>query len=107
MKNFLAGYQQVPIYGRIFISFALGFLLSPWSWGFFYFIIFCIIIEIIYWGIWHNHIDNLQYIFLSRTAYLLFSFIGWIIGRLIIGDQEPLKLQIRPRRFSQVRKMFI
>ena len=67
---------------QIIISFALGVLLAPLSYGFIYFIIFTIIYELIYY---HGTKGEFPYWSTSSRFYINFVYIGaWWLGRLLV-----------------------
>lgn len=70
----------------IISSFSFGLILSPLSNGLIYLITSYIFFEIL------AFLTNKRYIPGLRLIYLIFSFMGFYIGRRIIGDHEPLRI---------------
>lgn len=100
-ETFLTRYFQdpnsTPMYQVIF-SFTIGILLSPWSSGLFFLVIFSILYEIIFYLFTFGKPKFWQ--LQTRTAVLYSYFAGWIIGRTATG-QEILTAGI-PNSFSDV-----
>jgi len=74
-------------FAQLVSAFLISLILSPWSWGFYYFFGFLIIYEFIciigtqcrepYWRLGF------------RISVILASMLGWIIGRIIFGYKDP------------------
>jgi hypothetical protein len=71
---------------QVILSFAVGVLLSPWSWGLIFYILFLVVYEIVYYFFTDNWDEY------SRMAVIVYAILGWIIGRefyhLFVLDPE-------------------
>ena len=76
-----------PIF-QVILCFASGLLFSTISYGFYYFILFLIIFKLI--TIINNFQNNIFFYYLNAGC-VLSSFMGFIIGRIIMGDEDPLR----------------
>ena len=73
-----------PVAQTIF-SFTIGVLISPWSSGLFFLIVFIIVYDILLYIFCHGH--PRYYDVFTRAGVILGSILGWIIGRTISGDE--------------------
>lgn len=62
---------------QIVLSFFTGVLLSPWSYGFIFLLIFIVIWEI--WWIWYLRLEYITRI--ERPLVIIAAFLGWLVGR--------------------------
>lgn len=78
-----------PEIAQILASFALGILFAPWSWGPLYFITFLIAYEIVcgYFTRGQAPYWRLE----ARVGILFASILGFIIGRTLVGHQDPFR----------------
>lgn len=87
-ETFLTRYFQnkdaTPMY-QVFFSLTIGILLSPWSSGLFFLVIFSILYEIVYYLFTFGKPEYWQ--LQTRTAVLYGYFAGWIIGRTATGQE--------------------
>lgn len=75
-----------PDFPQIFLAFCFGILLSPWSYGLFYFLIFLLVYEV-YILLYTNQNSWKMEI---RLGVLAASIFGFIIGRILTGWNHPL-----------------
>ena len=87
----------MDLYGPLIVAAGTSFFLGQLSWGLFYFILFTVVIEILVWYAFPND-RNCCY----RILLIIVSLIGWILGRLVVGDYQFWNLRVRPRQYSQV-----
>lgn len=78
ITSFFCNENNTPM-AQVLISLALGILVSPWSSGLFFLLIFIIIYEIILYYCTGGHEKHWQ--LLTRAAVINASILGWIIGR--------------------------
>lgn len=69
---------------QILVSLVWGVLLSPWSSGLFFLVIFIIIYEILYYIFTRG--NPLYYNIFTRTGVIYCSIFGYILGRTLSGD---------------------
>jgi hypothetical protein len=67
------------------ISFILGFLFAPFSWGISYTLYFVIIFEVYVFLITANYPPQVKGI--DRVLINLFFFVGWFISRIIFCNE--------------------
>ena len=72
---------------RLTLAFAAGLFFSSISLGFFYFVIILILLQII--SIYFEKEKSFFYFYLCG-GYICASFMGFVIGRIIMGDKSPL-----------------
>ncbi len=66
---------------EVLISFSMGVLLSPISFGLFWFLLFLIIYEVIYYCLVHKAFWDSN----TRACVVIYSILGWIVGRSVRG----------------------
>lgn len=71
------------------IAFCLGVLFSPWSWGFIYYLAFLILYEIV--TAYMTWCQPPYWCLSSRIGIVAASLLGFIVGRIIVGYEHPLK----------------
>ena len=90
-ETFLTRYFQseecTPMFQIIF-AFVYGVLLSPWSSGIFFLVVFALIYEIIFYLFTFG--DPRYWQSETRVSVVAASFFGWIIGRTVY-QQDVLK----------------
>ena len=71
---------------QLLVAFAFSLILAPLSYGIVYFIIFLIVYEIAlaWWNSW-------RVLWQMRLAVLAVSVFGFLIGRLLVWDDNPLE----------------
>lgn len=69
---------------QVIVSLVWGILLSPWSSGLFFLIVFIIIYEIMYYLFTRG--DPKYYDVFVRTAVICAAVLGYILGRTLSGD---------------------
>lgn len=74
---------------QVTFSFGLGLFFAPWSGGLFILILFILSFELIY-GMIIQKFTVEQ--FMIRIAIISSYFIGWLLGRVVIGDTKPVRL---------------
>ncbi len=84
----LKSYYPDSVLFSIVLSFAVGLLFAPWSFGFLYLLIFIIVYEIIY--AWYNK-DFSTENFMTRLGIVVASIFGFIVGRALMEDTDPLR----------------
>jgi hypothetical protein len=72
---------------QLISAFALGIILSPWSWGFLFFILYVVLYEIAIAIV--NHMQYPYWRLEFRCAIVCASVFGFIIGRSLIGYEDP------------------
>ncbi len=72
----------------IVFSFALGLFFAPWSTGLFLIVLFLIIFELLV-GMIIQEI-TIEYLAI-RLAIVASYFLGWLLGRIVIGDCRPIR----------------
>jgi hypothetical protein len=75
---------------QLITSFCFGVLLAPFSWGFFFFLLFLILYEL---GFYQFCIQTnfLEYDpLIVRLGIVAASIYGWIIGRYLVGYIDPM-----------------
>ena len=70
---------------QVISSFCFGILLSPWSSGLFFLVIYTILYEIIYYIFTKG--DPFYYSVFVRTGVICSSILGFIVGRTLSGCQ--------------------
>lgn len=78
-----------PIQAQYAITFILGFVLSPWSWGIFWVIGFLLIYEIFFACASEMKLPHWK--MEHRMGLIVIYLVGWILGRIFIGYQNPLE----------------
>lgn len=73
---------------QLIASFCLGVLFSPWSWGLQWFIAFLIVYEIL--AIYFTRCDSLYWKANIRIGVVAASLLGFILGRILVGYNNPL-----------------
>ena len=84
-------HEQSVLYYCI-IYFVIGIIWSPWSAGIVWLILFIVILEILL-AIYRRHelLDyNAGYYLFDRVAMGMSTILGFIVGRTILGDDNPL-----------------
>ena len=76
-------------FSLLIISFCSGVLFSPWSWGFLYYIVFLVLYEII--TAYMTWCQPPYWCPSTRIGIVASSLLGFIVGRIIIGYDNPLK----------------
>ncbi len=73
---------------QVIIAFWIGLIFAPWSWGLLYLIIFFVVFEVIY-AIIHRDfsVENI----LIRLTVIGASFLGWLVGRIVVEDGKPIR----------------
>jgi hypothetical protein len=79
--------EQVPY--QIVLSFGAGLFFSVWSTGIFLLVLFLISFELFYGLIIRNF--SVKY-FIIRIAIIGAYLLGWLLGRIVIGDNAPIRL---------------
>lgn len=80
----------MPLYARLksaffahevqmIVSFIIGMLFAPWSYGIFFLLAFTVIYEILY----YLYVDKSTYIAEVRAGISLASICGWVTGRTL------------------------
>ena len=69
-------------------AFVLGLIFSPFSWGLLFLIIFFVIWELMLFAYYRDY--SFDY-FTSRAVIIAAYFLGFIVGRLAIGDHYPAR----------------
>lgn len=72
-------------------SFFSGFLFSTWSWGILYIISFLILYEIGYYVYCYSYKGLDDYYFITRIGIVAGAFMGFLIGRAIIEEDDHEK----------------
>ena len=85
-ESFVAN-EQHNIYAQSIIAFCMGLILSPWSMGWIYFLLFLIVWEILYAIATQCH--ESRWTFQQRLFIIFISFCGWILGRVLVGYSNP------------------
>lgn len=88
VKDFIYVNINKAVY-QIVLSFGTGILFAPFSWGLFFIILFILIFEFIY-AIIVREFTAEQ--ILIRLAIISSYFLGFLVGRITIGDQQPIRL---------------
>ncbi len=73
--------QNKDVVAQLILSFCLGILFAPFTYGFIYYLIFLILYEIILFAMskpWNYEL---------RIGVFAFSLIGFIIGRYLVGKK--------------------
>ena len=70
------------------ITFILGFVFSPWSWGLAWVIGFLLIYEVFFACV--SEMKSPHWDLEYRVALIMIYLLGWILGRIFIGYQNPL-----------------
>ena len=75
---------------QILLAIVLGIILSPFSLGFFFFIIIYIICELYYVYLrgFKYTLDEMAY----RALMFLCGLLGFLFGRAYIGDNDPFRM---------------
>lgn len=73
----------------IIVSFTFGLIFSPWNQGLLYFIIFLILYEGFIFYV--TRYDWSQQRLFVRTGIICTSILGFIVGRYVVGFDDPLK----------------
>ena len=94
MNNIIEYYKNnvrynFPIVFGIICSFFIGLIFAPWSKGIIYLILFIIVCEIIF--AIQIKVKYSAYLTFLRLGFLCVSIFSWIIGRMMVGDLNPLK----------------
>lgn len=77
-------------YIQFIFTFLIAFLLSPFSMGFFVFLIIYILTEIYYWSIIGFKCNNS--LLISRSLIFVGAIIGFVIGRIVFSnDYNPFR----------------
>ena len=84
----LKSYYPDSVLFSLVLSFAVGLLFAPWSFGFLYLLIFIIVYEIIY-ACYHKDFSTNN--FMIRLGIVVASIFGFIVGRAILQDSDPLR----------------
>lgn len=84
ITNWFCNPKNTPMF-QVIISLVFGILLSPWSSGLFFLVIFIIAYEILYYIFTKG--NPLYYNVFVRTSVILASILGFIIGRTLSGDE--------------------
>lgn len=74
---------------QILIAFLTGFIFSPWSLGFLYFILFLIFYELMV--IYYTNCSEPYWKIEVRIGILASSMLGFLLGKLIVGANNPFK----------------
>lgn len=68
---------------QMIVSFTLGLVFSPWGWGVFWLVAYSAAYEIIYYILVAG--DRRYWQLETRIGALLSTFLGWVVGRTIVG----------------------
>lgn len=74
---------------QITVSFGMGILFAPWSTGLFLLVLFLLLFELVYCLIVQKF--TMEHL-LIRLAIVSGYIIGWVLGRLVIGDTSPFRM---------------
>lgn len=85
---------------QIISAFGFGIILSPWSMGIFFLIGWTIVYEI-FIGFFLKFKSPYWYL-PARIAVVLYSFMGWILGRIVVGFRHPFA-ETRPIYDQEIR----
>jgi hypothetical protein len=99
-------YRGYTILFQIISAFTLGIIFAPWSKGLIFLIIFILCYEAIYFNYYVN-ICNLpynRYFFLVRFGVFCATLLGWLIGRSLMGDLNPLRSKYSTKRTLPIHK---
>jgi hypothetical protein len=76
--------KTTPMF-QVITAFAFGVILSPWSSGLFFLVIFIIIYEIFLYIFTHG--DERYWDSFTRCGVICASLLGFIVGRTLSGDE--------------------
>lgn len=79
--------SQYPVLAQIFIAFAIGVALSPYSSGITYVLAYLIIYEILVYAVTHG--KKPYWNWYDRAAIAASYLLGWILGRTLAGWRDP------------------
>nr|QBK90932.1 MAG: hypothetical protein LCPAC201_02330 [Pithovirus LCPAC201] len=79
---------------QVIIAFWIGIIFAPWSWGLLYLIIFFVVFELIYAMI---HRDFSAENIIIRITVIGASFLGWLVGRLVVEDARPIRAKYKDK----------
>lgn len=82
------------ITSQIINSFVFGLILSPWSAGLFFIVIFLVVVEVL-WLVFTS-LDPRYYSPITRLAVLVSYFAGFLIGRILAGYINPFVFDNSP-----------
>jgi hypothetical protein len=105
INDIWSGFRGMSIISLLIFSFCIGVLLSPWSWGFWWFLAFLVIYEIvwlIYCRWWKEEavslgafLGNHDEIYIGWSAFARFGIViasvaGFLVGRTFSHPTHPL-----------------
>lgn len=85
---------------QLILAFTLGILLSPWSYGLLYFLLFLIAYEIVL--VYMTEAQVPYWRIETRLGVIAASILGFIIGRVLVGFPDH-GLTHKPKRNKQKR----
>lgn len=74
---------------QILITFIMGIIFSPFSMGFFLFIVVYLLFELFY--AYRRGFKYDGYEALARVSIFLWGLLGFLFGRWALGDNDPLR----------------
>ncbi len=77
------------------LTFMIGILLSPWSAGVLFFLLFAVAAELYYY---YRYRNTIYWDHGIRLGLFCAGFLGWLMGREISGDHEPMKTLENPKK---------
>ena len=86
INNWYSDYPSDLLYQTV-SAFAIGLIFSPWSRGLVLLLLFFLLYEILY-SLFNPNFTTRN--LLTRLAVIGSAFLGWLVGRIIIGDRHPL-----------------
>lgn len=103
ITNVWGGFREMSLVGLLILSFCMGVLLSPWSWGFWWFLVFLIVYEIVwlvYCRWWRSETitfgallglpSQKGWSMFARFGIVVASIAGFLVGRTFSHPTHPL-----------------
>ena len=105
ITNIWSGFREMSLVGLLVFSFCMGVLLSPWSWGFWWFLVFLVVYEIVwlvYCCWWRSEVVTLSALLgvptdaekgwstFARLGIIVASVAGFLVGRTFSHPTHPL-----------------
>nr|QBK91032.1 MAG: hypothetical protein LCPAC202_00060 [Pithovirus LCPAC202] len=93
IQTFINAYPSDLVF-QVIIAFWVGLIFAPWSWGLLYLIIFFVVFEVIYAMI---HRDFSAENIIIRLTIIGASFLGWLVGRIVVEDEKPIRAKYKDK----------
>lgn len=89
-------------FAQLLSAFLISVILSPWSWGPLYFILFLLVYETV--CLWFTRGYEPFWRLEFRVGLIVASLFGWVVGRTLFNYSDPFhhtKHKTQPKRYRK------